>query len=65
MTNIGRSGSKRTKLNVFADDDLNILKMLISVVDKIESNMGKGEKCLLPAFSPFENFFQKTSSPGQ
>ena len=33
-----------TKMKVFADDNLNVTNMMISVYDRIENTMGKGEK---------------------
>ena len=38
-----------TKLKAFADDNLNIAKMTISLFDKVENTVGKRRKCLLPA----------------
>ena len=36
-----------------------IAKMTISLFDRVENNVGKGEKCWLPAFSPFPTWFSK------
>ena len=33
----------QTKLKAFADDKLNVMKMIISVLDIVENIMGKGE----------------------
>ena len=33
----------QTKLNAFADDKLNVTKMLISVIDRVDNIVGKGE----------------------
>ena len=41
------------KLKAFADEKLTVAYMVISVFDMEELTVGKGEKCWLPAFSPF------------
>ena len=46
-----------TKLNAFADDKLNVTKMVISVIDKLENIVGKGE------ISPFSTMFSKGFLP--
>ena len=33
--------------------------MMISLLDRVENTVGKGEKCWLPAFSPFPTVFSK------
>ena len=33
-----------TKLKAFADDKLNVARMMISLLDRIENTVGKGEK---------------------
>ena len=48
-----------TKFKAFADDKLNVPKMIISVFGKLENIEGKGKKCWLPAFSPFPTTFSK------
>ena len=45
-----------TKLKAFADDKLNVVKMMICFFDSVE-NCGKGRKCWL--FSPFPKVFSK------
>ena len=47
------------KLKAFADDKLNIAKMMISHFDRVENTVGKVGKRLLPAFSPFPTVFSK------
>ena len=47
-----------TKLKEFADNKLNIGKM-ISLFCIVENTVGKGKKCWLPAFSPFPTMFSK------
>ena len=52
-----------TKLKAFADDRLNIIKMMISLFDRVENTAGKGENAgyqhflLFPVFS--KAFFLK------
>ena len=48
-----------TKLKALADDKLKVAKMRISLFDRVENTVGKGEKCWLPAFSPFPTVFSK------
>ena len=48
-----------TKLKAFADDKLNIARMMISPYDKSRKLCGKRRKCWLPAFSPFPTVFSK------
>ena len=45
-------------VEAFADDKLDVVKMVISLFDKSE-NTGKRRKCWLPAFSPFPTVFLK------
>ena len=47
----------QTKLKAFADDKLNITKMIISVFDRVENIAGKGE------ISPFPTMFSKGFFP--
>ena len=49
----------RTKLKAFADNKLNIAKMTISLYDRVENNVVKGENAGLPVFSPFPTMFSK------
>ena len=46
-----------TKLKAFADVKLNIVKMTISLLDRVENTEGKGKKCWLPAIFPFPSVF--------
>ena len=48
-----------TKFKAFADDKLNVAKIMISVFDQVKNIVGKGEKSWLPAFSPFPTMFSK------
>ena len=41
----------QTKLKAFADDKLNVTKMIISVCDKLENIVGKGEIACISNFS--------------
>ena len=50
-----------SKLKAFADDKLNAAVMMISVFDRVESTVEKGENAGLPAFSPFPTVFSKAS----
>ena len=50
-----------TKLKAFADEKFNVATMMISVFDRIENRVGKGENAL-PAFSPFPTMFSKDLS---
>ena len=52
------------KLKAFADDKLNIARMMISVFDSEENNMGKGENAGSQHFLLFPQCFQKPSSLG-
>ena len=42
-----------TKLKAFAEDKIEVVKVKISVFDRVENTVGKRRKCWLPAFSPF------------
>ena len=44
-----------TKLKALADDKSNVAKMTISLFDRVENTVGKGEN----AFSPFPTLFSK------
>ena len=50
----------QTKLKAFADDKLNVTKMIISVFDRVESIVGKGE---IACKFLFPQCFQKASFP--
>ena len=52
----------RTKLKAFADDKLNVTKMIIFVFDRAENIVGK-EKLLVQAISPFPTMFPKGFFP--
>ena len=47
------------KLKAFADDKLDITKMMISVFDREENIMGKGEIACTSNFSLFHNVFKR------
>ena len=53
----------QTKLKAFANDKLNVTKMIISVFDREENIVGKGEIACTSNFSFTHNVFQKTSFP--
>ena len=50
-----------TKLKAFADDIFNVTKMIISVFDRVEKIVGKGEIALTSNFSFFPQCFLKAS----
>ena len=54
-----------TKLKAFADEKLNVSKMIISVFDSVESrkHCGKRRNCLYKQFLLFPQCFQKASFP--
>ena len=49
------------KLKAFTDDKLNVTKIVISVFDKVENIVGKGE--IVQAISPFPTMFSKDLFP--
>ena len=53
----------QTKLKAFADDKLNVTKMIISVFDRVENTVGKGEIACTSNFSFSHSVFQKASFP--
>ena len=53
----------QTELKVFADDNLNVTKMIISAFDRVENIVGKGEILLVQAISPFPTMFSKGFFP--
>ena len=53
-----------TKLKAFADDKLNIVKMLISLYNRVENTVGKGENAGYQHFLLFPQCFRKPSSLG-
>ena len=52
-----------TKLKAFADDKLKVTKMIISVFDREENIVGKGEIACYEQFLLFPQGFQKGSFP--
>ena len=52
----------QTKLKAFADDKLNETKMIISVFDRVENIMGKGEIACISNFSFSHNVFKRLLS---
>ena len=52
----------QTKLKAFAGNNLNVTKMIISVFDRVENIVGKGE-IDVQAISPFPPCFQRASFP--
>ena len=55
MTNFGHD--QIVSIN-FADDTINVAQMMISVFDRVESNMGKGENAGYQHFLLFPQCFQ-------
>ena len=53
-----------TKLEAFADDKINIAQMMISVFDRVENIVGKGENAGYQHFLLFPQCFQKASFSG-
>ena len=53
-----------TKLKPFADDKLNVAKMTISILDRVENPMGKGENAGYQHFLFFPQGFPKPFSLG-
>ena len=49
----------KTKLKIFADNKPNVAIMMISLFDRLEKTVGKGENAGSPAFSPFATVFSK------
>ena len=48
-----------TKLKAFADDMLNMAKMMISLFDRVENTVGKGENACYQHFFIFPTAFSK------
>ena len=48
----------QNKLKAFADDNLNVTKMIISVFDRVENIVGKGEIACTSNFSLSHNVFK-------
>ena len=53
-----------TKLKAFADDKVNVAQMMISVFDRVENNVRKGENAGYQHFLLFPQCFQKASFLG-
>ena len=53
-----------TKLKTFADNKVNIARMMISLLDKVENTVGKGENTGYQHFLLFLQCFPKPSSYG-
>ena len=53
-----------TKLKAFADDKLNVARTMISLLDRIENTVGKGENAGYQHFLLFPQCFPKPSSLG-
>ena len=53
-----------TKLKAFADDKINAAQMMISVCDRVESIVGKGENSGYQHFLLFSQCFQRASFLG-
>ena len=54
----------RSKLKAFADNNLNIAKMIIILYDRVENIVGKGENAGYQHFLLFPQCFQKAYSQG-
>ena len=52
----------QTKLKAFADDKSNVTKMIISVFDRVENIVGKGEIACTSNFSFSHNVFKRLLS---
>ena len=50
---------EKTKFKGIADDKLNLTKLTISLFDRTENTVRKGEKCCLPSFPPFPTVLSK------
>ena len=53
-----------TKLKAFSDDKLNVDKMTMSLLDRVENTEGKGENAGYQHFLLFPQCFPKPSSLG-
>ena len=54
----------QTKLKAFADDKLDVTKMIISVFDRVENIVGKGEIACTSNFSFSHNVFKRCHCVG-
>ena len=52
----------QTKLKAFADDKLNVTKMIISIFDRVENIVGKGEMACTSNFSFSHNVLKSLLS---
>ena len=50
-----------TKLKAFADNKINVAQMMISVCDRVENTVGKGENACYQHFLLFPQYFQRAS----
>ena len=50
-------------MKAFADDNSNVVKMMISVLDRVVKIVGKGENAGDSIFSFFSQCFQEASCP--
>ena len=48
-----------TKLKAFTEEKLNIAKMMIALLNRVENTVGKGENAGYQQFSPFPTVFSK------
>ena len=55
----------QTKLEAFADDKLNVTKMIISLFDKVENIVEKRRNCLYKQFLLFSQCVQTASFPDE
>ena len=53
-----------TKLKAFADDKINVAEIMISLSDRVENIVGKGENAGFKHFLLFPQCFQKASYSG-
>ena len=54
--------SHQTKLKAFAEDKLNVTKMIVSAIDRVENIVGKGEIACTSSFSFSQNVFKRLLS---
>ena len=54
-----------TKLKTFADDKINVAQMMISLFDRVENIVGKGEMLDTSIFSFSRNVFKMPLSQGR
>ena len=51
----------KSKFKAFADDKINVVEMMISLCDRVENIVGKGENAGYKHFLLFPHFFQNSS----